>query len=156
MYEVTLVVIKPDGYSRRKEIKKVIADRGFEALFIKEPYRFTRKKAAQQYEAKRGASFLEELLDMMTEGDTSLIIYGKENAIEDMANLVGFYKSAAAEPGTLRYEFGDKTSDMHNAVHRSDSRVSVLREVYLHFDAKELPADVKRILEHYKIETKRQ
>ena len=68
----------------------------------------------------------------MTSGNTVAVILEKENAVDDLRLLVGNTDPSQANPGTIRYLYGESTTI--NAVHASDSADNALREIEIIFN----------------------
>ncbi len=145
--EVTLGIVKPHAYANRRQIELMILESGLVIPTKKDPYKISKNLAALQYEEHWGKPFYGELIEMMTSGDSELMIVEGLDAITRLAMLAGATDPAKAEKGTIRERYGLKDGKiMNNAFHRSDSPRSAKREILLYWDYEELPADVGRLL----------
>ncbi|MEO0236368.1 MAG: nucleoside-diphosphate kinase, partial [candidate division WOR-3 bacterium] len=116
----TLLLLKPDALQKRVvgEIISMIEKAGFNILNIRMK-RWTKAEAEKFYAVHKGKEFFEGLIEFMTSGPVIGILLEKDNAIEELRNLVGATDPAKAEPGTIRNKYG--TNVRVNAVHASDS-----------------------------------
>ena len=147
MREITLGFVKPHAYPDKEKIERMIEEAGLKIILRKDPYHFNRAIAELQYEMHKGKHFFDELIEMIIDGPTELLIIEGEDAVNKLMILTGATDPAEAEENTIRKIFGkDKT---HNAFHRADSRHSVRREILIHFAASELPEDVTKELINY-------
>ncbi|MEO0198882.1 MAG: nucleoside-diphosphate kinase [candidate division WOR-3 bacterium] len=128
----TLLLLKPDALQKRVvgEIISMIEKAGFNILNIRMK-RWTKAEAEKFYAVHKGKEFFEGLIEFMTSGPVIGILLEKDNAIEELRNLVGATDPAKAEPGTIRNKYG--TNVRVNAVHASDSPSSFEYEVKCFF-----------------------
>ncbi|MEO0246626.1 MAG: nucleoside-diphosphate kinase [candidate division WOR-3 bacterium] len=128
----TLLLLKPDALQKRVvgEIISMIEKAGFNILNI-QMKRWTKAEAEKFYAVHKGKEFFEGLIEFMTSGPVIGILLEKDNAIEELRNLVGATDPAKAEPGTIRNKYG--TNVRVNAVHASDSPSSFEYEVKCFF-----------------------
>lgn len=128
----TLLLLKPDALQKRVvgEIISMIEKAGFNILNIRMK-KWTKSEAEKFYAVHKGKEFFEGLIEFMTSGPVIGILLEKDNAIEELRNLVGATDPAKAEPGTIRNKYG--TNVRVNAVHASDSPSSFEYEVKCFF-----------------------
>ncbi|MAE60531.1 MAG: nucleoside-diphosphate kinase [Planctomycetaceae bacterium] len=136
--ETTLVIIKPDAVQR--ELIGPIIER-FErkglriagAKFIRVP----RDLAEQHYAEHAGKPFYDSLLDFITSSPVMVLaIRGSRETVPIVRKIVGATDGAAAEPGTIRGDFG--MSKTLNLIHASDSPQSAQRELAMWFNDDEI------------------
>lgn len=135
--QTTLILLKPDCVQRglcgrvidrfeRKGLKIV----GAKLVQVSESL------ARQHYAEHDGKPFFENLLRFITASPVwALAIRGPE-AVTVCRTLIGATDGKAANPGTIRGDFGISKST--NLVHGSDSPESARRELTLWFDDSEL------------------
>ncbi len=128
----TLLLLKPDALQKRVvgEIISMIEKAGFNILNIRMK-KWTKAEAEKFYAVHKGKEFFEGLIEFMTSGPVIGVLLEKDNAIEELRNLVGATDPAKAEPGTIRNKYG--TNVRVNAVHASDSPSSFEYEVKCFF-----------------------
>ncbi len=147
MCEYTLGFVKPHAYKHRREIRKMIERAGLSIAVEKDPYEFTKERSGVHYEEHMGKPFYSQIIDSVTNGYCALWIIGGEGAILRLSELSGETNPKDAAEGTIRRRFGESMT--RNAFHRADSRRSVKREIYLHFDPEEIPENVKKVINAY-------
>ncbi len=96
-------------------------------------FRFDRGLASEFYAEHLGKSFFDKLVDFMMSDDTVAIVVEKENAIQDLRELIGAVEPEKRKPGTIRFLFGEGVTE--NGVHASDSELSAFREIGVIFGA---------------------
>lgn len=137
MIEQTVVLVKPDGYTK-KVVGKVI-DRfesaGLELAALK-MVRLTKEILEVWYAHHKDKPFFPSLVADMTSTPVVAMILRGEGAIQKVFDICGVTDPALAAPGTIRKDFGvDKP---HNVVHRSDSVEAAEKEIGLLFKKEEL------------------
>ena len=147
MREITFGFVKPHAYPDRKKIEAMIEEAGLKIIIRKDPYHFNRAIAELQYEMHIGKHFFEDLIKMILEGPTELLIIEGKDAVNELMTLSGATDPAEAEENTIRKIFGKDKG--YNAFHRSDSKQSARREILIHFAVSELPEDVIKELIKY-------
>ncbi len=132
MCERSLFLIKPNAVEHHHvgQIISILEESGFELEEIKE-FQFTRESAGVFYAAHKGKEFYERLLNFMCSGPTIGIIVKKDNAIEDLREIIGAVDPEERRPGTIRDLYAEGITE--NAVHASDSRENSEREIGLIF-----------------------
>ena len=138
MTERSLVLVKPDGFSRglTGEVLRRIEAKGYRllALAILTP---TPDMLAQHYAEHEGKPFYPALLDFMGSGPVTAAVIEGERCVEGFRALAGATDPTVALPGTIR---GDLSRDwgtpaQQNVVHGSDSATSAEREIGIWFPA---------------------
>lgn len=138
MTERSLVLVKPDGFSRglTGEVLRRIEAKGYRllALAILTP---TPDMLAQHYAEHEGKLFYPALLDFMGSGPVTAAVIEGERCVEGFRALAGATDPTVALPGTIR---GDLSRDwgtpaQQNVVHGSDSATSAEREIGIWFPA---------------------
>ena len=129
----TLFIIKPDAVSR-KLVGQIISrfeNKGFSIVKLR-LFTFTRDQAASFYNVHKDKPFFEELVSFITSGPVVAAIISGNNAIDTTRLMVGATKSFAAEPGSIRGDFGLGFSE--NIIHASDSQESFEHESRVAFE----------------------
>lgn len=128
----SIVIIKPDAYSKRSQILKYFQDYQYEILV--DPIILTRKFVEEFYKEHRKKSFYAKLVEFMLSGNVMVLkILGDENIIKEIRFIV---------EKVIRPKYG--TDSTANAIHASDSLSSSKREYSI----------IKRhILDRYVLET---
>jgi nucleoside-diphosphate kinase len=128
----TLLLIKPNAVLHHHigHIISIVEDAGFRLAEMKE-FQFTPDSATIFYEMHQGKDFYQRLLDFMCSGPTVGIIAEKDNAVEDMRELIGEVDPAHRKHGTIRDLYSEGITE--NAVHASDSPENAEREIGLVF-----------------------
>ncbi|XP_004708213.1 thioredoxin domain-containing protein 3 [Echinops telfairi] len=125
----TFVMIKPHvDYEKKDEILKSIKDAGFEVTQIKEIL-IKQDLAECIYISIKAKEFYKNVLEMLCEGPTVVMILTKWNAISDWRKLMGPSDPEEAKllsPDSIRARYG--TSVLYNAVHGS-SNAFIAQEV---------------------------
>lgn len=135
--EKTLVLVKPDGVSRRLsgEIMARFERRGLEIVALK-MCRFSREKAEQHYAEHVGKPFFAGLVDYIISGPVVAMIVQGENAIRAVRTMMGATNPVEAVPGTIRGDFALTMS--YNVIHGSDGPESAAREIQAFFAREEI------------------
>ena len=130
--ERTLILIKPDGVHRRL-VGKIIDRIERKGFRIAEMRMMTLpiELAEIHYGEHKGKPFFQSLVQFMTSDPLVAMIVEGPQAISGMRTLMGVTNPIGALPGTIRGDFGVKTSE--NLVHGSDSAESAEREIKLFF-----------------------
>lgn len=135
--ERTFVLIKP-GAVARGLVGTVLArfeTRGFRIRAMKY-LQVTRELAEQHYEEHREKDFFGELVSSITSGPVAAFVLEGPEAIAVVRKMMGSTNPMAAEPGTIRGDFGLEI--VANVVHGSDSPASAEREIKLYFSESEI------------------
>ena len=133
----TLVMLKPDAVHRGLvgRILSRFEAKGLKIVALKLG-RMDRPTAERHYAAHRGKDFYEPLIRFVTSGPTVFLVFEGKGAVAIVRKMLGVTASAAAEPGTIRGDFG--MSNRFNLVHGSDSPETADREIALFFRPEEL------------------
>jgi nucleoside-diphosphate kinase len=125
--EQTLIVVKPDGFSRRLtgKILSRFEVKGFQIKQLKS-YNFTKEKAREFYSVHKDKPFYDELVSFICSGTVVACILEGDNAVSTVRLMIGTTKSFEAAPGTIRGDFGLGITD--NVIHASDSPESFIKE----------------------------
>ena len=137
MIENTLVLIKPDAFSK-KYTGKILTCYEENGLTIKalKLLKMTPELAAKHYAEHIGKNFYDELVGFMTSAPPVAMVLTGENAIATVRTLNGATNPEKAAAGTIRKEYAE--SMQHNAVHASDSPESAAREIHIFFNETEI------------------
>ena len=130
--EKTLVLIKPDGVSRRLtgRIIAMYEQRNLSIAAIKMIVP-TVEIAEAHYEEHKNKSFFSDLINYLTSGQVCAMIIEGDNAVEKVRKINGKTDPMEAELGSVRGMFA--ISKSHNTVHSSDSPESSAREIKIWF-----------------------
>ncbi|MFI6287738.1 nucleoside-diphosphate kinase [Streptomyces sp. NPDC051018] len=133
MTQRTLVLLKPDCV-RRKLVGEIIgrieAKAGWTVSAL-ELRRLDRETLEQHYAEHIGRDFYEPLVDFMLSGPVVALVVEGERVIEGVRRLAGPTDPIAAQPGSIRGDFG--TVVRENLIHASDSEESAIRELKIFF-----------------------
>jgi len=137
MIEQTVVLIKPDGVQKHiiGEIITRFEKAGLTVVGLK-MVRLTQGILDQWYAHHKDKPFFPELCSQMMATPIVAIILSGEGAIQTVFDLCGPTDPAAADPGTIRKDFGE--SKPKNVVHRSDSVDAAQKEIGLLFGSDEV------------------
>ena len=134
--EKTLVLIKPDAFSRRLTgtILACYENAGLEIVNLRllSP---TVALLESHYAEHAGKAFLKGLLNFMQEGPVIAAVIGGEEAVERVRRINGATDPLKADPGTIRDLYG--TDKQHNCVHGSATVEDAKREIALWFPGEE-------------------
>ena len=116
----TFSILKPDAVKNQSvgAIIGKIHEAGFSIRAMKMT-RISIEEAENFYSIHRGKEFFERLTRFMASGPIVVMVLEKYNAIEDYRKLLGPTDSTKAPKGTIRGNFGTKTTQ--NAAHGADS-----------------------------------
>ena len=134
--ERSLVLIKPDGFSRglSGEVLRRIEAKGYTlvALSIFTP---DRERLAKHYAEHEGKPFYEPLMEFMSGGQVTAAVIEGQRCIEGFRALAGGTDPTMALPGTIRGDLGRDWGEkvQANIVHGSDSLESSKREIAIWF-----------------------
>ena len=132
--EKTLVIIKPDAVARRYMGK--ILSRFEEKGLVVSAMRMmmvTKEIAEKHYAEHNGKPFYPGLVSFITSGPVVVMALEGLEAIAVVRKMVGATNGRAAEPGSIRGDFG--MSKGYNLIHASDSPESAEKELNLYFTA---------------------
>ncbi len=98
--EQTVAALKPNLSAEQKaEIKKKIEESGF-LIAGKKSERLTEEIAREMYKNSADKAYYQELVNMMTEGETEILVLSRENAIEGWREYIGDVDPAKADPNS--------------------------------------------------------
>lgn len=136
MTEQSLVLVKPDGFSRglTGEVLRRIESKGYRlvALRILTP---SREMLAEHYAEHAAKPFFGELVDFMSSGPVTAVVIEGHQCIAGFRSLAGATDATKAAPGTIRGDLGRDWGNgpTENIVHGSDSPESAARELAIWF-----------------------
>ncbi len=130
--EKTLVLIKPDAYSRglTGTLLSMYEEAELKILGLK-LLRPSKRFFETHYAEHSGKSFLKALLDFMQEGPVIAVVLGGADAVEHVRRINGATDPLKADPGTVRDLYG--TDKQRNCVHGSATVEDAKREIELWF-----------------------
>jgi len=135
--ERTFAIIKPDAVERNitgKILEKIESD-GFRVVGMKKVH-ISLQQAMGFYYVHKERPFYNELCSYMARSPIVVLVLEKEGAIAEWRKLMGATNPEAAEPGTIRKQFGLSLGE--NSVHGSDSPESAAFEIPYFFAMCEL------------------
>lgn len=137
MTEQTVVLVKPDGY-QKKVVGKVIDRFESAGLTLKalKLVQLTQDLLDTWYAHHKDKPFFPDLSAYMKSTPVVAMVLEGEGAIQKVFDICGPTDPAAADPGTIRKDFGESKSK--NVVHRSDSMEAAQKEIGLLFKPEEL------------------
>lgn len=132
MNQRSLLLIKPNAVKHHHvgHVISILEEAGFALAEIKE-FQFTPESAGVFYDMHKGKEFYERLINFMCSGPTIALIVEKENAVEDLREIIGEVDPAKRQKGTIRDLYAEGVTE--NAVHASDSLENASREIALIF-----------------------
>jgi nucleoside-diphosphate kinase len=132
MKQRTLTFIKPESVEEGHvgEIISIIEKAGFKIISSRMA-KLTKEEACKFYNVHKDKDFFEELTDYASSGVIFLLCIEKENAIEDLRQLIGDTDPEKSEEGTIRKLYGHNIRK--NAIHASDSLENALKEISFFF-----------------------
>ncbi len=135
--ERTFAIIKPDAVERNitGKILEKIESAGFRIAGMKKLH-ISMEQAMGFYYVHKERPFYNELSSYMSRSPIVVLVLEREGAIAEWRKLMGATNPAAAEPGTIRKEFGLSLGE--NSVHGSDSPESAAFEIPYFFAMYEL------------------
>ncbi|MDR1611398.1 MAG: nucleoside-diphosphate kinase [Planctomycetota bacterium] len=131
--EKTLIIIKPDAVARGLTGKIVsrFEEKGLAVVAMRKTM-VPRRTAEEHYAEHRDKPFYSSLVDFITSAPVVLIALEGRDAVAVVRKMIGKTLGRAAEPGTIRGDYG--MSQNFNLVHASDSLLSAARETALFFN----------------------
>lgn len=130
--ERTLAIVKPDAVGKRL-IGKILAKLE-EAGFVVRELRMERlgaERAREFYAVHAERPFYESLVEFMTSGPCVPMVLERENAVNQLRQVIGATDPARAEEGTVRRLYAESVE--RNAIHASDSPANARREIDFFF-----------------------
>lgn len=145
MYEKSLLIVKPEGVTRRL-VGRIITrfeDAGLKlhAMRFEQP---PKAKVEDHYAEHAGKPFFPTIVDYMSDGPVLLFVLGGVGCIAKIRQIVGATCPAEAAPGTIRGDFAHQTKDagkdrpIYNLIHASANAEDAEREVALWFKPEEV------------------
>jgi nucleoside-diphosphate kinase len=137
MRERTLVLIKPDGVSRRLigEVIRRFEAKGLDIVGMK-MLRFDATLTQAHYGQYAAQAFYPSLSEFIQSGPSVALVVEGNDAIALVRKMMGATRHTDAEPGTIRGDFAHDTTC--NIVHGSDSPETAEREIPLFFHEAEI------------------
>jgi nucleoside-diphosphate kinase len=130
--ERTLVLAKPDAYSRRLsgEILARFERKGLVPVALR-VLTMTREPAERHYAEHLDKPFFGELVEFITSGPLVAMVLEGPSAIVAARQLIGATNPLEAAPGSIRGDLAIATGE--NLVHGSDGPESAAREIGIFF-----------------------
>lgn len=124
----TFIIIKPDIIKKQLEgdILHFMMQYNFKLIRLAR-INLTHEQAQQLYQHHIHQPFFTAIQDFMCQEVICALLYHANDAVNEMIKLTGVTDPHKADIGTIRNIWG--TSITHNAVHRSDSLDSMLKEL---------------------------
>ena len=135
--ERTFVLVKPGAVAGGLvgEVLARFERRGFRIRAMKF-LQVDRELASDHYAEHREKDFFSDLVSSITSGPVAAFVLEGPEAISVIRRMMGVTNPLAADPGTIRGDYG---LDMEaNIVHGSDSPESAEREIALYFSESEI------------------
>lgn len=135
--ERTFMLVKPGAVARGLVAEVLIRfeRRGFRIRAMKF-LQVDRELASQHYAEHREKDFFNDLVSSITSGPVAAFVLEGPEAISVVRKMMGVTNPLAAEPGTIRGDFGLDIEA--NIVHGSDGPESAEREIALYFSEDEI------------------
>lgn len=132
MIERTLVLVKPSGVARGLvgEVISRIERRGL-SIKVARTLVVTPEMAARHYAEHVEKPFYGELVEHVTSAPIFAMVVEGPMAVEIVRRMMGATNPLAADPGTVRGDFG--LDVLRNVVHSADSSASAEREIAIFF-----------------------
>ncbi|XP_059026747.1 thioredoxin domain-containing protein 3 isoform X2 [Mustela lutreola] len=126
----TLALLKPHlTQEQREEILKLIREAGFEITQMKEVL-LNEEEAENIYSKIKGKDFYQDVVEMLTEGPSLVMVLTRWNAVSDWRRLMGPVEPEEAKilsPDSIRARFG--RSVLKNAVHGSSNTYEAMESI---------------------------
>lgn len=131
--EKTLVIIKPDGVSRKLvgEILQRFEKKQLKLTQLKVAT-MSRELAEEHYAHVRKFDFFEDMITYMTSSEVIYLVLEGNSVIKTVRKMVGATNCLEAEPGTIRGDYG--ANSYENIIHASDSPESAMVEIKRFFN----------------------
>lgn len=135
--ERTFLAIKPDGVQRKLigEIIRRFETKGFTLVGLKF-MNVSRELAESHYGVHRERPFFGSLVEFITSGPIVAMVWEGDGVIAGARKVIGATNPLAAEPGTIRGDFGANIG--RNLIHGSDAPETAQSEIALWFKEEEL------------------
>jgi nucleoside-diphosphate kinase len=130
-------MIKPDGVQRNLigEIIRRFETKGFTLVGLK-LMNVSRELAEQHYGVHKERPFFPGLVDFITSGPVTAMVWEGNGVIASARKIIGATKPLEAEPGTIRGDYGVTVG--RNLIHGSDAPETAQYEIGLWFKEEEL------------------
>ncbi|XP_017279692.1 nucleoside diphosphate kinase homolog 5 [Kryptolebias marmoratus] len=131
--ERTLAIIKPDAIHKSEEIEDVILKSGF-IILQKRRLQLSPEQCSDFYADHYGKLTFPSLTAFMSSGPIVALTLARQDAVARWKSLIGpanVTKAKEPHPECLRAKYG--SSDLHNALHGSDSSHAAVREIKFMF-----------------------
>ncbi len=134
----TLGLIKPDAFAEgvTGRILARAEEAGLKIVALKSIH-WTKREAAGFYAVHKDKPFFESLVDYMTSGPITAVVFEGNDAIATWRDLMGPTDASKAPKGTIRGDWG--TDIERNAVHGSDAEQTAAIEIGYVFAGYERP-----------------
>ena len=128
----TLILVKPDAFSRRLtgEVIARFERKGLTIVALKHMI-VDQELAERHYEEHRDKPFFGELVEFITGGALVAMVLEGHEAVAAARQVIGATNPLDAGPGSIRGDFGLEVQT--NLVHGSDSAESATREIGIFF-----------------------
>ena len=135
--ERTFIMIKPDGVQRNLvgEVVSRFETKGFTLVGMK-LMQVSRELAEQHYGVHKERPFFGSLVDFIISAPVVAMVWEGDGVVASARKLIGATNPLAAEPGTIRGDFG--VSIGRNIIHGSDAIETAQSEIALWFKEGEL------------------
>jgi nucleoside-diphosphate kinase len=131
--EQTLAIIKPDAVSRGL-VGKILArleEQGFRMRALK-VVQLSKQAAQEFYQMHAQRPFYESLTTYMSSGPVVPILLERDDAIQNLRDLMGATDPQKAALGTIRRDYGENIE--RNAIHGSDAPATAAVEIPFFFN----------------------
>jgi len=130
-------MIKPDGVQRNLvgEIIKRFEQKGFTLAGLK-LMQVSRELAEKHYDVHKERPFFNSLVEFIISSPVVAMVWQGEGVVASARKLIGATDPLAAEPGTIRGDFGIEIG--RNIIHGSDAIETAQREISLWFSEEEI------------------
>ncbi len=137
--EKTLVILKPDAMARRLAGKLIsrFEEKGLVINAMK-LVKISKETAQTHYAEHKEKPFFGQLTEFITSRPVIIMALEGVEAVTVVRKMIGATSGRAAEPGSIRGDYG--ISKSFNLVHASDSPESAKRELALFFKQDEFTA----------------
>ncbi len=135
--ERTFIMIKPDGVQRNL-VGKIVSrfeTKGFTLVGMK-LMQVSRELAEEHYGVHKERPFFGSLVDFIISAPVVAMVWEGDGVVASARKLIGATNPLAAEPGTIRGDFGVTIG--RNIIHGSDAIETAQAEIALWFKEDEL------------------
>lgn len=148
--ERTLALIKPDALHKAEDIEEIIVNSGF-LIVQKRRVHLSPEQCSEFYADQYGKPYFSSLTTFMSSGPVLAFTLAREHAVTHWKSIIGpasVSKARETQPGCIRAIYG--TTDLHNAVHGSESSIAAQREIkYIFPNTTTEPFPTKQEIEVY-------